>query len=98
MIVALSGWVVSDRLKWAGNERQIEINTGRLDKLEAWRSVMPAETISRAEHIALLDEIKVQHLETMTAIRHLEARLDSFTVYIRQRAKNESFDVTGARR
>ncbi len=72
------GWSFVDRIHWAANEKQIQVNTEHLGKVDKKLDELPSAYISRQEHEAIEKKSEEQHRETMDGIRHLENRIDQW--------------------
>lgn len=92
MLGATVGWIIVDRIHWAANERQIEINTGRITQTEKRLDSLPTDFMLRQEHNAIEEQARAQHVEVMNAIRHLDERLDQIG---RGRSQTSLFDPLG---
>jgi preprotein translocase subunit SecA len=75
--VCFAGWALNDRLHWASVEKQIEVNTRRLDVVE---SRLDKEVVSESEHQQLLQTIQGHYADEMDAMQRLNERIDRLVV------------------
>lgn len=77
--ICFGGWALQDRLHWASLEKQIEVNTRRLDVVE---DRLDKEVVSEKEHQQLLQAIENHHTEAMVSMTHLNERIDRLVTQI----------------
>jgi len=88
-IVTAIGWGFIDRLHWAGNEKQIEINTGKIKDFDARLAVIPEHPVSQDQLNGLEKLITTQHSEMREMMLHLEGRVDYLAAHLPVREMNK---------
>ena len=84
--IASIGWAITDRVKWAGTDRQIQINTERLNKVEAMIALLPSQNISRDEFQQMQAQIMAKQTEIVVSMARLDARIDTVLIALQKRA------------
>ncbi len=92
-LLALVGWGLVDRLHWAGNERQIVVNTERLTNVEGRLNRLPEEAVSRQEWVDHERRIENQHHELMQMMSGLSQRIDNLTSTVKTYSKTSADEL-----
>ena len=83
--IASIGWAITDRVKWAGTDRQIQINTERLNKIEAMIALLPSQNISRDEFQQMQSQITAKQSEIVLGLARLDVRIDTVLFSLQKR-------------
>jgi len=75
-LVGVIAWALTDRLQWERYKNMIEVNTGRLDKIETRLETVPPHCVAKEQHDDLQKLITDYHAEDLKAIEHLTERID----------------------
>lgn len=76
VIVALSGWLFTDRLRTAAKEQEFDDNGKTIVEIKNKLDTLPQNFVSRQELTELKEEIRREHAETIFTINHLSDRID----------------------